>query len=196
MQTTAERPRLYRWSRLDYERLVEIGLLEGRHVELIGGEIVQMSPKGPRHATTTVLLVPALEGAFAGIDCHVRPDLPLALGDWDEPEPDVAVVVGGRRDYAEAHPTAARTLLVVEVADTTAAYDLGAKADRYAAAGLEDYWLVLPAARAVAVLRRPAPDPADPARRRYAERRDYRADEAIAPLAAPGRAVRVADLLV
>ncbi len=195
MQTTPERPRAYRWPRADYERLGEAGLLVDRRVELIGGEIVEMSPKGPRHATLTGLVRAALEEAFAPLACHVREEKPLALGEWDEPEPDLAVVIGGLRDYAAAHPTAEQTLLVVEVADTTAAYDMGDKADMYAAAQVAEYWVVLAAERAVAVLRRPVPNPASVTSFRYAERQDYQVGEAIVPLALSDRSVAVADLL-
>lgn len=196
MQTRSERPPAYRWSRAEYERLGETGLVANRRVELIGGEIVEMSPKGPRHVTLTGLVRAALERTFASLACHVREEKPLALGEWDEPEPDLAVVVGGLLDYAMAHPTPEQTLLVVEIADTTVAYDTGDKADIYAAAQIGDYWVVLAAERAVAVLRRPAPNPDSLTNWRYAERRDYRIGETIAPLALPDQSVAVADLLV
>ena len=125
----------------------------------------------------------------------MREEKPLALGEWDEPEPDVAGVVGGLRDYAAAHPTAEQTLLVVEVADTTAAYDMGDKADMYAAAQVAEYWVVLAAEHAVAVLRRPVPNPASVTSFRYAERQDYQVGEAMTPLALSDRSVTVADLL-
>lgn len=189
-------PTAYRWSRDRYERLVELGLLDDQRVELIGGQIVQMAPKGPRHTGNTALVKRVLEAAFPADRAYVRKEDPLALGAWDEPEPDLAVVVGDFRQYTAAHPTASQTLLVIEIADTTADYDQGPKADIYAAAGITDYWVVLPGERAVAVLREPAPDPASDTGMRYRARRTYRVGDVIVPLAAPDRPIAVADLLL
>ena len=140
-------PRAFRWSRTVYERLAESGTFDDQPVELIGGQVVEMSPKGPRHAAVTNRVRKVLERAFPAARFTVRPEQPLALGEWDEPEPDIAVADGDDLDYIDAHPTAAQTRLVVEVADTTASYDLGYKADMYAAARIADYWVVLPAER-------------------------------------------------
>lgn len=196
MQTVQQTmPHPYRWPRARYERLAESGVLDDQHVELIGGQIVAMSPKGPRHAVVTGEVRAALEASFARDGFHVREEKPLALGEWDEPEPDLAVVVGRGREYLAAHPTAARTPLVVEIADTTARYDLGHKADIYAAAEIVDYWVVLPAEREVVVCRRPGADADSLTHVRYAERRAYRPGEMIAPLHASGRPIPVSDLL-
>jgi len=81
----------------------------------------------------------ALRVAF-GPGVVVRTQLPLALGQYSEPEPDVAVVVGTARDFTDDHPTSA--LLVVEVADATLSFDRNAKASLYAAAGIPEYWIV------------------------------------------------------
>jgi Uma2 family endonuclease len=188
-------PRLYRWTRAEYERLGDLGFFDDVRVELVGGKIVEMSPKRPRHATGTGLAYEALEAAFPAGRCHVRKEDPLALGEWDEPEPDAAVVGGDRRAYVDAHPTAEQTWLVVEVAETTAAFDLGDKADVYAAAGIDDYWVVNIPADLVVVLREPQPDDASETGRRYAERREYRRGDRIAPLADGARPVAAADLL-
>ena len=189
------RPRLYRWSRQEYERLAELGAFEGKPVELIGGRIVAMTPKGPRHAALTKLIEQALEAAFAGQDVHVRAQDPLALSDDDEPEPDLAVVTGGPRDYLAAHPRPDQTLLIVEIAETTQAYDLGRKADLYAASGIADYWAIDAPARVLVTLRDPRPPPDSATGWRYAETRRLGQEESIAPLAVSGRAIPVAALL-
>ncbi len=150
-------PQLYRWTRDEYEHLAELGFFEGKPVELIGGQIVTMSPKGPRHEAVAELVRLALAAAFPAGQAYVRKEAPLGLGAYDEPEPDAAVVVGGPRDYLTAHPTPAQTLLVVEVAETTRAFDLGGKADVYAAAGIDEYWVVCPAEDEVVVCRRQDP---------------------------------------
>ena len=135
-------PRTYRWSRAEYDRLGAVGFLAGRRVELIGGEIIEMSPKGTPHAVSTERSRRALERLFPRESFTVRVRDPLALGDWDEPEPDVAVVVGPPEAYLPEHPTPRQTLLVIEVADSTVAFDTGHKADIYAAARIGDYWVV------------------------------------------------------
>src|SRR5262245_8562612 len=112
-ETTMDTVQLRRWTRGEYDRLAELGILgPDERVELIDGEIVQVPPQQSRHATGVCLAMDAL-GLTFGAGFTIRVQLPLALGQYSEPEPDVAVVVGTARDYAEAHPTSA--LLVVEV---------------------------------------------------------------------------------
>lgn len=123
--------------RSEYERLVELGCFEDERIELLEGNLVAMSPQRPHHAWVvqrlTMLLVAALTDRAA-----VRIELPLALSDASEPEPDVAVVPTG--DYSRAHPCTA--LLVVEVADTSLHKDRGIKASLYARGGIPEYWVV------------------------------------------------------
>ena len=188
-------PQLYRWTRDEYEHLAELGFFEGKPVELIGGQILTLSPKGPRHEAVAELVRQALAAAFPAGQAYVRKEAPLGLGAYDEPEPDAAVVVGRPRDYLTAHPTAEQTLLVVEVAETTRAFDLGDKADVYAAAGIDDYWVVCPAEDEVVVCRRPAAHAASKTGLRYADRHAYRRGEAITPLTNATAAVAVDDLL-
>lgn len=187
-------PRLYRWTRAEYERLAELGAFEGKHAELIGGQIVEMSPKGPRHEALTELVRVALAAAFPGDRAYVRKEAPPALGEWDEPAPDAAVVLGSPRDYLTAHPTAAHTLLVVAVAETSTGDDLGDKADLYATAGIGDYRVVNAGAGLVVVLRAPRPDADSATGVRYGERREYQPGNRIVPLAGDA-AVAAADLL-
>jgi Uma2 family endonuclease len=131
---------LRRWTRQEYEQLAQIGVFgPDERVELIEGEIVAVPPQQSRHATGVRLAEDGLRAAFGpGVD--VRAQLPLALGPRSEPEPDVAVVPGTARDYANAHPTSA--LLIVEVSDTTLSFDRDTKGSLYAAAGVPEYWIV------------------------------------------------------
>jgi Uma2 family endonuclease len=129
-----------RWRRVEYEQLVEKGIfMPGEHVELIDGLLIVAEPQSAAHYTTIRLVERALAHAF-GEGWDVRTQAPIALDDTSEPEPDVAVVAGGPRDYARAHPTSA--LLVVEVSDATLAFDRNVKASLYAAAGIPEYWVV------------------------------------------------------
>lgn len=189
-------PRAYRWSRALYERLAALGIFEEQRVELIGGQIVEMSPKGPRHRVATKRVERALERVFPPERHTVWTQELLALGPYDAPEPDVAVVAGAIESALRGHPGGDRTLLVVEVADTTRDYDLGRKVDLCAAAGIEDYWVVDLQAGDLVVCRQPAAEPASETGYRYAERQRLRPGATVAPLAAPERAVPVADLLV
>jgi len=122
METLATRSR--RWTRLDYARMLDCGLLrEGDRVELVGGHLIVREPQRTPHATATRLVTRALETVFA-VAFDVRAGLPLALDPESEPEPDVAVVRGGPRDYLEDHPS--RPVLVVEVAQSSLAFATGA----------------------------------------------------------------------
>jgi Uma2 family endonuclease len=182
-----------RWTRVEYARLMDCGLLrDGDRVELVGGHLVVKEPQYTPHATAARLVVRALEAVFtAGWD--VRAGLPIALAPDSEPEPDVSVVRGGPRDYLEDHP--AQPVLVVEVAHSSLAFDRRYKGSLYARAGLPDYWIVNLADGRLEVNRDPAPDPAAEHGWNYRTaivlgRRDF-----IAPLIAPQSSVRVADLL-
>lgn len=163
----------------------------GERAELIDGEILTRTPQGSAHSTAVCLVEDALRLAFgAGYD--VRGQLPLALDPASEPEPDVVVVPGSPRDYRDAHPATA--LLVVEVADTTLAFDRDWKWSLYARAGIADYWIVNLIDRLLEVYRDPAP--ASSARYGWEYRSIQRLgpSEAVRPLAFQAL-VAVADLL-
>jgi len=185
-------PRPIRWTRDEYVRLAELGAFDGRRVERIRGEVIEMAPQDSPHATSAGLVDDALRRVFRH-GHTVRAQQPLALGADSDPEPDVAVVAGTRRDFAPSHPTSA--LLVVEVADSSLAYDRDTKDGLYAEAGIEEYWIVNLVDGVLEVRRRPQAVAESPGRFRCADRRVLRPGDAIAPLAAPDAAVQVADLL-
>lgn len=168
--------------RSEYDRMVELGLFRDERVELFRGVLVKKSPRRAPHASSveklTELLVVRLQGRF-----RVRIQLPLAVLDDSEPEPDVAVVPLG--DYDSEHPTTA--LLVIEVADSSLKQDR-AKAALYASAGIGELWIVNLDARTVEVYSSPEGD-------RYAEVRTLRAGDALRPAALPAVALAVAEIL-
>jgi Uma2 family endonuclease len=175
-----------RWTRQDYERMAAAGLFQPEErLELIEGTIYRMTPQSSRHAAVVQLIEEALRRAFATGWCF-RVQMPLALGDWSAPEPDLAVVAGGPRDFLEAHPTTAA--LVVEVAERSLPYDRTEKLALYARAGIPEHWLVDVQQRSLAVHR-------DPAGAAYRSRTLLRAGDSVAPLSRPERTLSVADLL-
>lgn len=182
------------FTRAEYMLAAEVGILKpDERLELIEGEIYQkMSPQKAPHATTICLVENALNRIFSeGYD--VRVQLPLALGERSEPEPDVAVVSGSIRDYETEHPASA--VLVVEVSDTTLASDRTLKASLYALAGIEEYWIVNLVDRVLEVHRQPAEMAEQPFGHHYRSITRHTETETLSPLAAPAASLAVADLL-
>ncbi len=185
--------RTRRWSRVEYESLIDQGVFRpGERLELVGGELVVREPQRTPHATAIELTLDALKEAF-GPGWRVRIQLPVALDDESEPEPDVAVAPGGARDYLLYHP--AQPALIVEVADTTLAFDREQKGSLYARARIADYWIVNLVDRVLEVYRNPAPAPGAAHGWRYGSVATLRAGDAISPLAARHARISIADLL-
>jgi Uma2 family endonuclease len=126
----------------EYERMGQAGILsEGDRVELIGGEVVAMTPIGPRHAGCVGKANKALVTA-AGDSAIVHPQNPVRLGEYDEPQPDLVLLRPRADSYTTAHPGSGDVLLIVEIADSSLEYDGSVKATIYAAAGIPEYWIV------------------------------------------------------
>lgn len=137
-----ETPTRRRFTVHDYHRMGESGILsEDDRVELIDGEIVQMTPIGGRHAACVNELTQILVGAA---DQHtvVSVQNPVRLDDFHEPQPDLAVL-RRREDYRSGRlPGPGDVVLLIEVADTTLRYDRSVKLPLYAQAGIAEVWLV------------------------------------------------------
>lgn len=184
MSETATRH--HRWSRAEYDRAVAAGVFApDARLELVDGAVLAMTPQGSRHFAGVELVADALRDAF-GAGCRVRVQGPLAAGGDSEPEPDVAVVEGHARTYRDAHPTTA--LLVVEVSDDSLSRDRTVKQRLYARCGVPEYWILALPDERLEVHRGPAADG-------YRSVSIHRPGETVAPLARPGAAVAVADLL-
>src|SRR5207247_3212709 len=126
----------------EYYRMAETGILaEDDRVELLDGEIVEMSPIGPRHAATVTRL-DHLFNRLVGDRAIVRAQNPVRLDGYSEPEPDIALVTPRADFYRAEHPTPRDILLIVEVADTSLRYDRHTKLPGYARAGVPEAWLV------------------------------------------------------
>jgi Uma2 family endonuclease len=185
--------RAKRWSRLEYERLIDLGAFRpGEQIELVGGALLVREPQGRPHSTAIRLVAAALRAAF-GPRWSIEAQLPVALDEDSEPEPDVTVVAGGPRDYLASHPS--RPALVVEIALSTLALDRGEKASLYARAGIADYWIVNLVDNILEVYRDPRADPAAPYGWRYGSTAILRAGDVVVPLALSDRTIPVSDLL-
>jgi Uma2 family endonuclease len=186
-------PIIRRWTRDEYYRMGDAGLFEGQRVELIDGEIVQMAPQKDLHAVIIGLASRAARAAF-GASVWVREQLPLRIGEYSEPEPDVSVVSGDPRDYIGSdHPATA--LLVIEVSDTTLRFDQQRKASLYASAGIGEYWIINVKTRQLEVYRNPASEPSAPFAHIYGDVVTLSAGASISPLGAPSASIAVSDLL-
>jgi len=182
-----------RWKRVEYERLIETGFFQpGDPVELVGGQLIVAEPQGSGHFAAIRAVEEALRAAF-GVGWDVRGQGPVALDEESEPEPDVAVVPGGFRDYVAPHTS--RTVLVVEVSESSLALDRHHKGSLYARARLADYWIVNLVDRVLEVYRHPGPDLAASFGWRYASAEVFGREASVSPLALPGAHVHVADLL-
>jgi len=137
--------------RVEYDQLIRPGAFQNEKIELIEGMLVPMSPIGAPHSSAVQKLTELLVLAFAG-RAAIRTQLPFAALELSEPEPDLAVVPSG--DYDVDHPD--RAYLVIEVAESSLAFDRGPKLRLYAACGVTEYWIVNVVDRVVEVYTEPS----------------------------------------
>jgi len=124
-------------------------------VELLNGELIEMSPIGPRHAAAVRRLT-RLFNRRLGTVAAVSVQNPIALDDYSEPQPDITILRPRADEYEAEHPAPRDVLLLVEVMDTSQDYDRGRKLRSYADDGIQEVWLVDLSAEVVEVYRRPA----------------------------------------
>lgn len=133
---------IVRYSVAQVDRMIAAGAFVGEgKAELLNGFVIEKMPIGPKHASTLrrlrKLVEPRLpEGSVLGIQD------PIGLTALSRPEPDLWVAAGTEGDYSETLPTAGQLLLLIEVADSSLAFDLGDKMRLYAGAGVAEYWVV------------------------------------------------------
>jgi Uma2 family endonuclease len=184
-------PRL-RWTTKLFHNLCDTGLMEGRSVILVNGEIVELPPPNPRHNLGLTLADAVLRGIF-GTGFFVRNQMALDLNLHTDPVPDLAFVKGSARDLGDRQATTAA--LVVEVSDSTLGYDTTTKAELYAAGGIADYWILDVANGLLHVYRDPVPQPDGLGADAYRIRCAYGPQDSVSPLAVPNASVKVAELL-
>jgi Uma2 family endonuclease len=171
-----------------YEHMVDVGAFAGqfeKRVELIRGEIIQMTPINIAHANCVTAVT---EWSFQSADLNrmmIRVQNPIRIpANNSEPEPDIVWV--NRKEYSR-HPEPADVLLLIEVADRTLDFDRNEKLEVYADAGVIEFWIVNLIDEQIEVYRKPSG-------RTYGEQATYRGDAGIHPLALPGATLRPSRL--
>lgn len=184
---------IWRLSVPQYHQMIQSGILtDDDPVELLEGWLVTKMPKNPPHRLATQLLREALAQSVPP-GWFVDAQEPITTAD-SEPEPDVMVVRGVRRDYRDRHPGPGDIGVIVEVADTTLQRDRGVKLRLYAAAGIPIYWIVNLSERRLEVYSEPSGPTETP---QYARRQDYMPDATVMLVldGAPAGEIAVAEVL-
>lgn len=131
-----------RFSVEDYHKMFESGVItEQDRVELIHGEIVRMSPIGSKHGGYVNALTNLIT-RILGNKITISVQNPVRLSRFSEPEPDIAILKNRDDFYTESHPTPEDVFFLVEVADTSIGYDFDVKLPLYAAAGIQEVWIL------------------------------------------------------
>jgi Uma2 family endonuclease len=176
------------WTRAECTTLEASGLWDQQRLELVQGELISKMGKKRPHVNALVAVQAWLVRSFG--EQFVNPEAPIDVAPEDnptnEPEPDLVVLAKPSREFRDANPRPADLRLVVEISDSTLGFDLTAKAELYARAGIVEYWVVDVAARRLIVHR-------DPRESLYRSVTAYAEQEALAPLAAPLSEFRIAD---
>jgi Uma2 family endonuclease len=172
----------------EYHRMAEAGILdEDDRVELIGGEILQMTPIGSKHGGCVKWLNNCFVGRL-GDRVVVGIQDPVILDDLSEPQPDVSLCRPSDDYYSSTHPRPGDLYLVIEVADTSQRRDRELKIPRYGRAGVPEAWLVDVEAEHIEIYRDPGPDG-------YASVEVVDRSAGIAPVAFPDLKIAVDDIL-
>jgi len=174
-----------RWTVAEIEAMVARGIiLEDERFELVGGEVVPMSPKGIRHEVVKKALQQHWFALVAGSPVDLITETTLYIGVDEFREPDFLF---WPRSIPLKQVTAGSAILIVEVADTSLEYDLLTKAPLYARLGLTEYWVINANTLVTSIHREPGP-------KGFPDPRKAEASELLEPLLAPQLAVRLNDL--
>lgn len=130
-----------KWTIEDYHRMIEAGILDNRHVELLCGEIVEMVPEGLPHAYYSDETAEYLRGLLGG-RAKIREGKPITLPNQSEPEPDLAIVEPLGEVYLSHHPYPENIFWLIEFSQSSLMKDLEIKSKIYAAVEIQEYWVV------------------------------------------------------
>jgi Uma2 family endonuclease len=171
----------------DYHRMGEAGIFDGQRVELIEGEIIDMSPIGRKHnVCVDRLAAHFIRGLGDRVVARVQGS--VRLNDLSEPQPDLALLRGRKDFYAGLDAGPEDVLLMVEVSDTTLAYDLEMKVPLYARNGVPEVRVVDISDERVIVHRDPGPDD-------HREVFELRGADPLSPLALPDFSLTADDIV-
>ncbi|MBE9191092.1 Uma2 family endonuclease [Gloeocapsopsis crepidinum LEGE 06123] len=175
---------LAKWTVDDYHRMIASGILDDRRVELLAGEIHEMTPEAPIHTFCGGSLADYFRDRL-NRQALVREARPITLTS-SEPEPDIAIVRGSWSDYRERHPGANDIYLVVEISNSSLTKDLEQKQPIYAAAEIQEYWILDLTTLQLIVFR-------DPQGNKYQSRQDIKTG-IVSPLAFPEITISIEQL--
>ncbi|WP_019508146.1 Uma2 family endonuclease [Pleurocapsa sp. PCC 7319] len=130
----------YKWSIAEWHELVNSGILKDKPVELLEGEIIEMSPEGIEHSFTNQSIADYLRELFQG-QAYIRDAHPITL-DNSEPEPDIAIVRLPKDIYRQHHPYPQDIYWLIEISNKTLKKDLEQKIITYARNGIPEYWVI------------------------------------------------------
>lgn len=142
----------------EFNRMAEVGILgEDDRVELLNGQLINMSPSGSKHAACVEKITEALRQLLKG-KAMVRSQNPIELGLYSEPEPDIAIVQTKENYYADGHPISEEIFFLIEVSDSSLEKDRQVKLEIYARAKIREYWIVNLAEQKIEVYAKPIED--------------------------------------
>lgn len=172
----------------EWRRLGEAGIFPpDSRLELINGEIIEMSPIGCNHAGHVIRLMNFFAARIAG-KAIMNAQNPLQLGDLSEPEPDFMLLKPNPDFYSTRHPAAADVFLLIEVADSSLDFDRNQKMHLYALHRIPEYWLLNLNEASVEIYRKPTGD-------LYAEKRTLMTGDSIALSELPGITIDIGDII-
>ena len=179
----------WRWSVAQFERAMALGLFpEDVRLELLEGELYEQPMENPPHAYTTDVIYDLLARSLDLSTCFLRNQHALPLSTTSTPIPDIAVIAGQRRDFLQSHPKPEQVLLLIEVSGATLFQDRNTKAEIYAEAGIQEYWIVNLSQRRLEVFR-------DPSGTEWGTHLKVTEQQSIVPLCAHSVSIAIAALL-
>jgi len=173
----------------EYHCMADAGVFHPEErVELIAGQLVKMAAKVTAHTVTLRRINRLFTRLSFQIEVMVQIQDPIVLDDYSEPQPDLALLRLEPREYIDAHPTAADTYLVIEVADSSFKYDSETKAKLYAQSNIADYWVLDVVKRQLHVFRQPN-------NQGYQSEVILTEDDSISPLQFPDITISIQEML-
>jgi Uma2 family endonuclease len=180
-----------RWTREQCAPLEASGLFEQERLELVDGELISKMGKNRPHVNAAMLMLEWLQETFGKrfVNAEAPIDVSPADNPWSEPVPDLLVLKREYSNFTSGNPGPRDLALVIEISDSSLAFDLTTKASLYARAGIEEYWVLDVTGRRLIAHRRPVSG-------KYALVVVYSEGEIIAPLAAPAAGFRPSQALL